>query len=74
MSKYQSGIYHIALFDRMGSRIRTETADSYLSALREAKVWLGRSEAHSFAISRVLFNSLERAREKWEVQNHEQPR
>lgn len=67
MRKYQSGIYHLILFDRFGSRLRTETADSYLSAMREAKLWMNRQDAHSFAISRVLFNSSERAREKWEV-------
>lgn len=67
MSAHITGQYRIALFDMLGARMRTVTAESYTQALQIGEARKGAAECHSFAVSLVLFNSLDPNIERYDV-------
>lgn len=67
MSTYTPNSYRVTLFDRLGAKLRTLPASGFLDAREVGQRALGRAEAHSYAISRVLYNSLAPRRERWDV-------
>jgi hypothetical protein len=67
MSAYLPNSYRVTLFDRFGAKVRTVSADSFLQAMAEGERRHGLAECHSFAISRVLYNSLTPQIENFDV-------
>lgn len=68
MSKYASGSYQVHEFDRKGTRLRTSPVDGGFSAAqafgeRQKK----RAACHSFAVARILYNSLDPVRERYDA-------
>jgi len=59
-SKYEPGSLYLILFDRFGGRIENRQLDSgnYVEAQKEGREAVENGEANSFAIARILFNSL----------------
>lgn len=67
MTAYTPDTYRVTLFDRFGAKIRTLPALSFLCAQDVGRIAVSRAEAHSYTISRVLFNSLAPNFERWDV-------
>lgn len=58
MSAYTPNSYRVTLFDRFGAKLRTLPANSFTDGEAAGIQALNRAEAHSFTVSRVLYNSL----------------
>ena len=69
MSAHQTGQYRITLFDSTGARLRTVTAESFTQALQIGEARNDATECHSYAISRVLYNSLDPNIEPYDVRS-----
>ena len=67
MSKYSSDRYLVFLFDRMGTKTKTEEAASFLDAQDVGRVAVSQGMAHSFSVARVLYNSLEPHTDRYDV-------
>ena len=67
MSKYSSDRYLIFLFDRLGSKVKTDEAGSFLDAQDVGKAAVSQGVAHSFAVARTLYNSLEPNTDRYDV-------
>ena len=67
MSAHLTGQYRITMFDRLGARLRTVTAESFTQALQIGAARKEAAECYSFAVSRVLYNSLDPRIERYDV-------
>lgn len=69
MSAHLTGQYRITLFDRFGAKVRTVTAETYTAALQVGETWKDAAVCHSFAVARVLYNSLDPSTERYDVRS-----
>lgn len=67
MSGYKPSGYKVVLFDRFGAKVRTVPADSFCDAMETGESLRGQAACHSFAITRVLYNSLSPHFESYDV-------
>jgi len=67
MSKYSSDRYLVFMFDRLGSKVKTDEASSFLDAQEVGRMFISQGIAHSFAVARVLYNSLEPNTDRYDV-------
>ena len=65
MNKYQTGVYHVHLFDRHGTRQKTLLVRKGLTvAIRKGEKKTRKPPFASYAITRVLVNSVDNS-EPW---------
>lgn len=67
MTAHVTGQYRVTMFDRVGSRVKTMTAQRFTDAQLIGDARISAGECHSYAISRVLFNSLDTHVENFDV-------
>jgi hypothetical protein len=61
VNKYQTGVYHLHLFDKHGSKQETRILHSLIAADKEGAVLIQKPPFASYAITRVLRNSIDEA-------------
>lgn len=61
MNKYETGSYHLHLFDRHGTKTKTMSHRSYIAASRAGEELTARPPYASYAVTRVIINSLDTA-------------
>lgn len=59
MSKYATGSYLITYFGKVGNKLDTAPTDSLTQGITDGSKSVELGTAHSFVVSRVLFNSIE---------------
>lgn len=57
MNKYKTGCYHVALFDKHGTRQDTQVANSLMQAERLGRHMIQHPPHASYVVMRVLQNS-----------------
>lgn len=67
MSAYVAGQYRVIQFDRVGTRLGFVPAESFVEALAVGRAEVSRATCHSFAVVRVLYNSLQPNFENFDV-------
>lgn len=61
MNKYRTGQYHLHLFDKHGTKRETRVLSSYTAAKLEGVELIKEPPFASFAVTRVLHNSIDTA-------------
>jgi len=67
VSAHLTGQYRITLFDCLGARVRIVTAESFTQALQIGEARKEAAECYSYAVSRVMYNSLDPNTERYDV-------
>lgn len=60
-NKYRTGTYHIALYDKHGTKQKTIYSQSYTQAVDKGNKKCSKPPYASFTVVRVLYNSLDNA-------------
>ena len=66
MNKYQTGSYHLHLFDKFGSLYETHYCENLTESKKIGEVAIASPPCASYAITRVLANSIDTAY-PWDV-------
>lgn len=61
MNKYKTGVYHLHLFDKHGTKRETRLLESFTAADLEGAAAVKQPPFASYSITRVLRNSLDEA-------------